>query len=151
MFKFLSWNKSKHVDILSMIWIQLVLTTSILVLIIMVMWYMICIEVLELYTWLSLGRPACMYRFFLLFLVLQVFMYAFKWKIFFSPFVHFSLSLRWNDTYSSCSMCIDRFQGLFFFPFLIQKKKNVCKLGLKKGLVKEGLKLLTHTHSWDYV
>lgn len=146
MFKFLSWNKSKHVDILSMIWIQLVLTTSILVLIIMVMWYMICIEVLELYTWLSLGRPACMYRFFLLFLVLQVFMYAFKWKIFFSPFVHFSLSLRWNDTYSSCSMCIDRFQGLFFFPFLIQKKKNVCKLGLKNGYSKGGSKTV-HTYT----
>lgn len=141
MFKFLSWNKSKHVDILSMIWIQLVLTTSILVLIIMVMWYMICIEVLELYTWLSLGRPACMYRFFLLFLVLQVFM----WKIFFL-LLYIFLGV-WDEMipihHAQCVLIVSR--GFFFFPSWY-KKKNVCKLGLKNGYSKGGSKTV-HTYT----
>lgn len=139
MFKFLSWNKSKHVDILSMIWIQLVLTTSILVLIIMVMWYMICIEVLELYTWLSLGRPACMYRFFLLFLVLQVFMYAFKWKIFFSPFVHFSFEFEMKWYLFIMLNVYWSFPG-FYFSLLDTKKKKCLQIRAQKRLSKGGSK-----------
>lgn len=139
MFKFLSWNKSKHVDILSMIWIQLVLTTSILVLIIMVMWYMICIEVLELYTWLSLGRPACMYRFFLLFLVLQVFMYAFKWKIFFL-LLYIFLGV-WDEMipihHAQCVLIVSR--GFFFFPSWYKKKKCL-QIRAQKRLSKGGSK-----------
>lgn len=150
MFKFLSWNKSKHVDILSMIWIQLVLTTSILVLIIMVMWYMICIEVLELYTWLSLGRPACMYRFSSCFWFCKYLCMHLSGRFFF--LLLYIFLWVWDEMipihHAQCVLIVSR---VFFFPLFDTKKKNVCKLGLKKGLVKEVLKLLTHTHSWDYV
>lgn len=140
MFKFLSWNKSKHVDILSMIWIQLVVTTSILVLIIMVMWYMICIEVLELYTWLSLGRPACMYRFSSCFWFCKYLCMHLSGRFFFSFCTFFfEFEMKWYLFIMLNVYWFDRFQGVFF-SLLDTKKKKCLQIRAQKRLSKGGSK-----------